>query len=274
MALRGRGGQPVRPGFAVKGILLGQIPLATGELVTECAITDLHSAYKELIKRENTLRPKHKRLRGMTTHSFKTLFKFAQLLGLVELVREEPMIYPPPTGHLYSIRKIDGVHVVISTRRVFKISTLGTEDELSWTNLCRAWRENWPAPQKIEYVPPYVPPEVKPPKVLVPPEEFAPYKWVTKPSPSQFKLFLRHLETLKAIGIADPGVKSEVDRLSMLIGDWQMEIGDSLDDARAIAHAKAIKKLEKWDTLVTTVAEGLMDRDLDKSIEALKGLVE
>lgn len=269
---RGRGAQPVRPGIVTKGVLLGQVPLATGEIVTEAAITDLHNAYKELIRRENAVRPKEKQLRGMTSFSFKTLFKFAQLLGLVELVREEPMELPPPGGPLYSIRKPDGVHVVVSTRRIFRLTDVGREDERSWTNLCRAWMERWPAPAKIEYAPPYAPPLERPPKVVKPPEVFTPYKWVSKPSSTQFKLLLAHFEEMQAIGIDNPVIASETDRLSMLIGDWLMEIGDDLEDARAINNLKAINVLEIWRKQVTIVSEGLMDRDLSRAIEGLKGL--
>jgi len=276
MVLRGRAGQPVRPGTVIKGILLSQVPLATGELVAEAAITDLHSTYKELIRRENAIRPKDKRLRGMTAFSFKTLFKFAQLLNLVELVREEPMEFPPPGGPLYSIRKPNGVHVVVSTRRVFKITDIGREDERSWTNLCRAWREGWPAPTKIEYAPPYVPPErlPKPPKIVRPPEVFAPYKWITRPSMAQFKSLLAHLEVMKTIGIENLGIASETDRLSMLIGDWVIEIDDSLEDARTVKDMRVVSRLEKWQRQITIVSEGLMDRDLNRVIEALRELIK
>lgn len=275
VTLRGRGATPVRPGNVTKGVLLGEIPLATGELVTEAAITDLHSAYKELIRRENALRPKEKRLRGMTAFSFKTLFKFAQLLGLVELVREEPMLYPPPGGVLYSVRKPDGAHVVVSTRRIFKLTDIGKEDERSWTNLCRAWREGWPAPAKVEYAPPYVPPPKPPrPPIVVPPVVFAPYKWVTRPSVAQFKSLLAHLEGMKTVGIDDPRVVSETDRLSMLIGDWVVEIEDSLEDAKAIVHTKAIRRLESWHKYVTAVCEAFIDRDLNRAIKNLEELLK
>lgn len=274
MVLRGRGATPIRPGTTIKGVLLGEITLATGELVSEAAISDLHSAYKELIRRENALRPKEKHLRGMTTFSFKTLFKFAQLLGLVELVREEPMLYPPPGGPLYSVRKPNGVHAIVSTRRIFKLTSVGRKDERSWTNLCRAWREDWPRPAKIEYAPPYVPPPKPPvPPVVVPPVVLTPYKWVTRPSVSQFKSLLAHLEGLKAIGIDDPRVASEIDRLSMLIGDWIVEVEDGLEDARAIMHLRAIRRLEEWHKHISVVSEAFIDRDLDRAVKSLGELV-
>ena len=270
---RGRGATPVRPGLVTKGVLLGQIPLATGEIVTEAAITDLHSSYKELIKRENTLRPKAKRLRGMTYHSFLTLFKFAQLLNLVELVREEPMLFPPPGGSLFSVRKPDGAEAVISSRRVFKLTAVGREDERSWTNLCRAWIDKWPAPEKIEYAPPYVPPPPKPPVVPPIPEVFAPYKWMPTPSTARFKTLLAHLETMEAIGAAEPEIAAEIDRLSMLVSDWVMEIGDALDDARAINNTRAIRRLEPQLKAITALTEALMDGDLRRAITSLKELV-
>ena len=273
--LRGRGATPVRPGLVTKGVLLGLIPLATGELVTEAAITDLHSSYKELIKRENTLRPKARRLRGMTYRSFLTLFKFAQLLNLVELVREEPMLYPPPGGPLFSVRKPDGEpRVVISGRRIFRLTAVGTEDERSWSNLCRAWIEKWPAPEKLEYAPSYVPPE-KPPVVKPPvevPEVFTPYKWMPTPSTARFKTLLEHLETMEAIGAGEPEIAAEIDRLSMLVSDWVMEIGDALDDARAINNTRAIRRLEPQFKSITALTETLMDGDLRRAIASLREL--
>lgn len=256
----------------VKEVLLGHIPLTTGELVTEASIADLHRIYKELIRRENALRPKHKKLRGMTQFSFKTLFKFAQLLRLVELVEELPMEYPPPGGPLYSIRKPDGTHVVVSTRRIFKLSTIGEQDERSWTNLCTAWREHWSAPAKIEYAPPYVPPV----RVPVPPEvpvELIPYKWIPRPTAPRFKSLLKHLVDLQAIGADKPKVIAEVDRLSMLIGDWIVESEDYLDDAKAIFHSANIEKFTLWAKQLTAVSEELRDGDLDGAIGALRTLV-
>lgn len=270
--LRGRAATPIRPGMTIKEVLLGHVSLVTGELVTEASISDLHRTYKELIRRENALRPKAKQLRGMTSFSFKTLFKFAQLLGLVELVEERPMEFPPPGGPLYSIRKPDGVHAVVSTRRIFKLTAVGQEDERSWTNLCRAWREHWPAPAKIEFAPPYVPPErvpVPPP----PPEVLIPYKWVPRPTIPRFKSLLKHLEGLQVMGADRPEVVAEVDRLSALIGDWVIEAEDYLDDAKAIFHTANIEKFTLWLKQITEVSEALMDRDLSKAIGALRRLV-
>ena len=148
---RGKPASPARPGKLIKEVLMGQRPLVSGDLVKEAAIVDLHNVYKNFIYEQNMTRAKGSKLKGMVYSSFLRLFKFAQLLDLVTLVREEPMLFPPGKKNLYSVRKrpTDGTRVfaVISKRRVFKLSELGKADELSWTDLCRAWRENWSAPQ-------------------------------------------------------------------------------------------------------------------------------
>jgi len=291
--LKGRAATPVRPGLVIKSILTGQIPLHTGEYVTEAAITDLHATYKDLIRQENTLRPKVKRLRGMTQFSFKTLFKFAQLLNLVELVREEPMKFPPPGGDLYSLRKTDEVRVVVSTRRVFKITTIGADDEKSWTNLCRAWIEGWPAPQKVEYAVPPTPPAppappaplekepteeaaqkpVKPPKPPKPTKVAKPFKWVSIPSKRQFGLLLDHLEDLSTAGITSSDVAREVKILSMKLGDWLLWIDDSLEDARAINNTAVIERLDMWSSSITNMMEFLEDDNLEGAIASLREIL-
>lgn len=150
---RGKPASPARPGKIIKAVLSGTMPLVTGEYVTEAAIVDIHNVYRDFIYEQNQTRPSHSKLKGMTYPSFLKIFKFAQLLGLVELVREEPMLFPPGSKHLYSVRKrqTDGMRVfaTISKRRVFKLSAIGAEDDRSWTDLCRAWIQGWHAPEKI-----------------------------------------------------------------------------------------------------------------------------
>jgi len=182
------------------------------------------------------------------------------------------MLFPPPGGSLYSVRKEDDKpRAVISARRVFKLSAVGTEDERSWSNLCRAWREGWPAPTRVEYAPSYAPipkpPTVKPPTKI--PEVFTPYKWPPRPTIARFKTLLAHLETMEAIGATDPEVAAEINRLSMLVGDWVMEIDDTLDDARAINNTRVIRRLEPWHKSITALLEALMDGDLRRAISSL-----
>jgi hypothetical protein len=119
---------------------MGQIPLRTGELVTEASINDICNAYKELVYQENMLRPKERKLMGMRYYSFLALFRLARYLELVELVREEPMLFPPPQGHLYSLRKDTKVYVAVSTRRIYRLTDNGKTAEQSWRNLHKAWK--------------------------------------------------------------------------------------------------------------------------------------
>ena len=136
--LRGRAAQSLRPGQTIKAVLSGEIPLTTGKHMTEACITDIHSVYKLLTKQENLIRPRDKRLRGMTYDSFLTLFRFARYLGLVEEVREEPMTR---TGKLLSIRvEPDGPHVVESKRIIYRLTPKGIEEGDVWSNLTGAWK--------------------------------------------------------------------------------------------------------------------------------------
>ena len=279
--LRGRAATPVRPGFTTRDVLLGKIPLASGDIVTEAAITDLHGAYKELIRRENDLRPRARRLRPMTAFSFKTLFKFALLLHLVELVREEPMIFPPPGGDLLSIRVTEGTpRVVTSTRRIFKITSIGAEDERSWSNLSRAWREGWTAPAKVEYEEPIkrepAPRKAAPRKKVEAPEPvaFTEFTIPQDPTPTNFRLLVVHLRLLFDIGEDNSEVVSEVARLVVSINKWEVDIFDAIDEARSIGFTGEVTRLTRWSGLMTVVREGLEERNLEKSITALTALIE
>ncbi len=275
--IRGRAASPIRPGFIVRDVLSGKIPLETGELISEAAITDLHRAYREVVSRENSLRPRARRLRGMTSFSFKTFFKFAQLLKLVELVREEPMLLPPPGGQLFSVRIIEGEpKAVASTRRVFRLTTVGAADERSWSDLRRAWQEQWPAPQKLEIpveVPPVGKPIVEKPVPTEKPARFPTLRWISAPTLRQFGLLLNHLEKLSVYGPMDERVIVEMDSLSMKIGDWELAIEDSLGDARAKNNKPAIEQYEEWQKHIAGVREGLIDRDLEAASRSLRELV-
>jgi len=137
---RGRALQSVRPGYTIKKVLLGEIPLRTGELVSEASITDIHNSYKELVNRENELREKRYHIKGMNILSFTTLFKFARYLGLVEHVRSEPR-HKPASGSLHRVENGTRLHIVNGTRRIFRLTEKGRADDESWNNLCGAWRK-------------------------------------------------------------------------------------------------------------------------------------
>lgn len=268
--LRGRAAQPLRPGFITKSVLSGGIPLATGELVKEASITDIHSVYKYLTKQENIVRSRDKKLRGMTYASFITMFRFARCLGLVEKVREEPMLFPPPVGTLLSIRKPDEIpEVVVSKRVIYRLTQTGIEDELAWTNLRRAWAEHWPVPQKaVEVVPPV--PVVTPPiKVEKPVRIERMPKLSDTPSLAQFSKLLRYLRGIRDAKLSDKQLREVLDKLSGKVGDWDIWIDDALEDAKEAKDEKKVKKLSIWSSRIKEAVEGFLDEDLPRIIEAL-----
>jgi hypothetical protein len=306
MPQRGRAASPIRPGLICKQVLQGILPLESGEQVSECAIVDLYGAYKTFLYSYNQLRPRAKPIHGMSHHSFYTMFKFAQLLNLVELVREEPMLFPPPHGSLYNpVRSLETnrIHTIKTVRRIFKLSAVGREDEKSWLDLTNAWKEQWPAPQKVEALPSLsliAAPEEKPaegeklkvpaekikgkrgrkPGVAVKPVEILPeapipeFKWVTKPSQKQYNRLLRHLRILTKLDQAREDVIKHIDDLTSRIGDWAVEMDDALEDAKAASNLKLVSRLTHEKTLINDVFEGLMDRDLDRAVTALNELTK
>ncbi len=169
--LKGRAATPVRPGFMIYNILAGKQPIGEKkEIVHEAGIVDLHRQYRALIENENHYRTKKTRLRPMTYHSFVKIVKFAQLLGLVKVVREVPMVHPPDNKRLYRVSKrpAGGLSVVISKIRVIQLTDLGQQETVAWRNLCRAWIEEWPIPTIGEPVPLYVLPEDRAQPIIEP----------------------------------------------------------------------------------------------------------
>jgi len=297
--LRGRAASTIRPGAIVKQVLLGEVPLETGELVSEAAITDLHSAYKFALSRYNELRLKSKHIRGMTMHSFYTMFKFAQLLGLVEFVRTEPMLSPPPSGSLYTVEKVEKtgrVRAIISLRRIFKLTTKGTEDERSWLDLTRAWKEQWSAPEKVAHFPTLAealaPPVVKeikevvekakvakkekvtrPRKVELVPEAPIPlFKWTATPSKRQYTLLLDHLVDLQKLDQTRPDVAQHISSMETRVGDWTVEIEDRRDIAKNEGKVAVVEKLTLEAVLLSRLFESIIDGDLERAVEAVREL--
>jgi hypothetical protein len=145
LKLRGRAASKVRVGHVIKGVLSGKIPDEQGRLVTEAAIVDVHHVYKQLVRAQNDTR--HKKLKPMVYSSFVCQFRFAEKLGLVHLIRKEPLLFPPSNGHLYTFRVHDGNIGEISQRHIYSLTPVGLADELSWTNLTQAYIQHWVAPQ-------------------------------------------------------------------------------------------------------------------------------
>lgn len=136
---RGRATQKVRPGITIKKVLSGKIPLVSGEIVSEAACTDIHQVYRALVKKENIGKKKPHRQKGMTYQSFATLFRFAKYLGLIEFARDEPSKNPPAGGPLYNPMKVDGIHAVVTMRRLYRLTQVGRDSDEPWSDLCQAW---------------------------------------------------------------------------------------------------------------------------------------
>lgn len=272
MVLRARAAQPLRPGITVKQVLMGQIPLDDGRLVTEASITDIHNAYRELTRRVNAVRKK--KYRGMTYHSFITMFKFAVLMGLVEFVRSEPMNFPPPNGNLYTIETgpRGGKRVVVSTRKIFKLTELGKADELAWTNLKRAWQENWELPQAAPLV--SVPLPILPIDITIPtslPEEFKPIEWNPAPSAERLKNLYGHIRLMKAFGMENPEVAAEAERLATLISDWSIEYMERVEKARDEARKQRFTKMAG---IIDKLSNAFYEEDLESAERLAKELTE
>ena len=305
--LRGRAASPVRSGILIKRILNGEYPLVTGELAMESAITDIHSSYKMFVNGINQLRPKKFHLKPMNHASFYTLFKFARLLGLVEFVREEPMVSPPPTGTLYMIENIGQgkVRAVPSARRIFRLSAKGMEDQRSWTDLRKAWMEKWPAPDKSDYFPTIedmkaigiivekpkkVAPERivpekapaarrgRPPKVVTEvevPELEAPipsFKWTSTPSKRQYTKLLDHLVDLQKLDQTREDVIKHIISMETRVGDWAVETEYNRDEAKDAGKVAKAEKLSVEAKLLSKLFESVLDRDLTSAIEDTREL--
>src|ERR1035437_4244617 len=108
-----------KPGITMKEVLSGTVPLINGQPVVEASICDIHAVYNKMVSEWNSVTRTGRKMHGMTTASFYTMFRLARNLGLVEFVREEPMLHPP-SKNLYSIRKVSSgdVRAVVSRRRI------------------------------------------------------------------------------------------------------------------------------------------------------------
>ncbi len=288
----GRAAQKIRPGFLIKNVLMGKIPLSTGEYVNEAAITDIFNVYRDAVKRENSLRPQNKQIRGCTYASFLKIFKFAQLLGLVEFIREEPMRYPPKGGKLYRVkmRKTPNgkqFSAVVSNRKIFKLSAVGAADEKSWSNLCLAWRESWPAPQKLEGPIPPSPEEFMGTEPVEPkPKKTRRTKKATAPtgitmerpvlagdiSANNIRNLLAYLEHLKGIGAQNPDVASELTIMVTAIDRWVGIADDNRDDARALGNMALSIRWMKIRDVLRMIAEAIEEQNLDGAISLVDEL--
>ncbi len=211
--------------------------------------------------------------------------------AMMELVREEDMINPPPGLPLLQI--VDREGVTESKRKIFRLSELGTAEELAWGDLRKAWQEKWPMPRKMEVPPeveappeavPGVPPEVPPaavPKVVTkpikPPKKPAGFPTVTfaeKPSNRQFKSMLKHLQALKSIGVDDPRVWEELaKKVEWIPGTWQVSLEDMIEAEERKEESEMLEVYEGWIDQMMPLYEALADRDIDTAIGILEMLI-
>lgn len=294
----GRARSPIRPGLVIKDILMGRIPVITWDetgrvekFVDEACIVDMHYTYKELMRREAQLHEMRRTSRVMTYSSFCHLFKFARYLGLVEFTHYEPMIFPPPQGHLYQIGKHDGVHVRISQRKFFKLTELGIQDERAWTDLCNAYKQGWTLPQKVEYAEPYIRPPIPPrekitkrprkpkprePVDLAPdefPEEPEAEVFAEEPSVGEYTKMVDHLKTLEGIGLEREDVQQTIDELTTTIDPWIVYVLETKGAAEKAKDLGTYWRYKKEEDLLYELYDKIEERDIAGAVTLLGRLI-
>jgi hypothetical protein len=243
-ALRGRAASVVRVGKLIKDVLNGRLASEDGTFVTEAAVVDIHHVYKREVREQNLLR--RTKLKPMVYSSFVCQFRFAEQLKLVELVRKEDMLFPPPNGNLYTFKVHDGNIGELSKRHIYRLTDVGRQDELSWTNLTQAYLQHWIAPQ-------------------VAPEQAVkkkPYKYSNIPSLYQLIDFANFLKTNKL-------TSKEYDSYSMKVGDWAVYYED-----RAKISKTADDKYSKLAELVNELYNRLAANDSPGAIMVLTEMIK
>ncbi len=297
---RGKLGLPrhVRPGWMIKDILSGQLPLIRRSeedpsvleeaIVSEACIQELSFSYKQYIRRENELRGATHKLRGMVYSSFVKLFKFVQLLGLVSLVDERPMRFSP--GDLLSVRDHERHEVVESMRRFFELSEHGVVEGVAWQNLVRAWSEGWHIPSAappVEAPPvevpeappvevPEAPPEAvpvrprRPPKAKVPPELLPiPVEKGSLVGIRNIKRVIKYLGELEGVELT-PELTKNLELVENRLEDWLVETEDAIDRFEEREDEEGAEKARlRYDWL--EIARGaLEEHEISEAIAALE----
>jgi hypothetical protein len=240
--LRGRAASVVKVGQVIKNVLSGKEPDENGKLVTEAAIVDVHHVYKRLIHDLNGTRSK--KLKPMVYSSFICQFRFAEKLNLVQLVRKEDMLFPPPNGHLYTFKVADGNIGEISKRHIYKLTPIGLQDEKSWTNLTQAYIQHWVAPQAA--------PEYEVVEKV--------YKFPMIPSMAALIGFRTYLQSTKMMTVADART------YSMRVGDWTEYF---IDRAKVSGNAD----YTKLAVLTEKLSVDLTDNPIKSSIDTLTTII-
>jgi hypothetical protein len=238
--LRGRAASKVRVGMVIKGVLSGKIPNEEGRSVTESAIVDVHHVYKMMIKDQNMIRAR--KLKPMVYSSFITQFRFAEKLNLVQLVRKEDLLFPPPTGHLYTFKVHDGNIGEISKRHIYKLTPLGEQDELSWTNLTQAYIQHWVAPQKAPV--------------------YTVVEKVFKMSAIPYVKTLTNFRNKLISGVT----RAQAIIYSSPVGDWSMYF----EKRAKVSHNNEYDRLKE---MANTLSEQLYENQVDRAIANLADMI-
>ena len=149
----------LRPGFVIFDVLSEVTTLrdyqGQGEfrVITRKAsggvagISDIHRTYRINFRGEMDLRLHADRRQPMTYESFGKLFRKARAIGLVELVRLDPIPSDSPAAQLSTIR--DG-EVVQSMKNIFQLTRAGREaGDAVWGNLNKAYLEGLSGPEGV-----------------------------------------------------------------------------------------------------------------------------
>lgn len=307
---RGRAASPIRPGLMVKQFLSGELPLADGRTVSEASIVELFNAYKSRVDYHNQFYERKHAIKGMNHRSFYTMFRFAQLLGLVEFVREEAADWHR-TGQITKSSSLTRVErspetgrlsVRVSNRKVFKLTSIGELDVKSWLDLTRAWKEQWAAPQVVP-IPIYkvadediVSEDIAKEEIMstqpakrgrklgstaektqkTPAEKVVvpTLKLKTSPSAEEYRRLITHLEELQEFSASSVKVAREVERLTGQVGEWVVDLIETEEDAKNVGAKNRAGQLKKLRLALTEIDENLMDMDLQSAIDNLKKLLQ
>ena len=106
-------------------------------------------------------------------------------------------------------------------------------------------------------------------QVVEAPATFQKYEWNEVPSIARFKSLAKHLRLLNTIGVGNKKVDTEVERLSMLVGDWIIYTEDEIEEA--ITDKEKTRLTNRLGGL-GSVTELLNQKNIDGAIEFLEDI--
>lgn len=121
---RGRGGYAVRTGLFIKEYLTSH---------GEAFIEEMHRGYKAAWAEQNAVRKKVDQVKPATYESFRKYFAYLVQLGLVEFVREEPILLAPNADSFLRVDADNPPPIAVqSLRRYFRLTGRGIAEEDAW----------------------------------------------------------------------------------------------------------------------------------------------